>query len=152
VTYVNTVDPAARVFDGYLIHSRFRWGVGLDASRHASGSDDGTSDHIRSEVRVPVLTFITETDLMMPGMDYLGARQADAPRIRTWELPGAAHADSYLVSGNSDDGTLATEALAKAFAPTSDMRGTKLPNPINAAPQHHYVAEAALAALNHWTA
>jgi hypothetical protein len=154
VTYVNAVDPIARAFDGYLIHSRFRWGVGLDASRHtpaSPASDDTTSDHIRSDIRVPVLTFITETDLMMPGSEFLAARQPDAPRIRTWEVPGAAHADSYLVAGNSDDGTLATAALAKAFTPTSEMRGMKLPTPINAAPQHHYVLEAALSTLNRWT-
>src|SRR6185369_501310 len=36
------------------------------------------------------------------------------------------------------------------FTPTNDMRGTKLPKLINAAPQHHYVLEAALATLNRW--
>jgi hypothetical protein len=156
VTYVNAIDPTARVFDGYLIHSRFRWGIGPDASRHppsnGSAGDDGTADRIRSDVRVPVLTFITETDLMMPGNAFLAARQPDAPRIRTWEVPGASHADSYLVAGNSDDGTLAPTALAKAFTPTNDMRGTKLPKLVNAAPQHHYAMEAALSALDRWVA
>jgi hypothetical protein len=156
VTYVNAVDPVAHVFDGYLIHSRFRWGIGLDASRHPvatdATNDDGTGDRIRADVRVPVLTFITETDLTMPGSAFLGARQGDGRMIRTWEVPGAAHADSYLVAGNSDDGSLAPAALAKAFTPASDLRGMHLPKPVNAAPQHHYVLEAALSTLNRWVA
>lgn len=156
VTYVNAVDPLAGVFDGFLIHSRFRWGAGLDASRHPPAvdpaHDDGAGDHIRADVRVPVLTFITETDLTSTGIAFLGARQPDAPMIRTWEVPGAAHADSYLIAGNSDDGMLAPAVLAKAFTPVSDMRGMHLPKLINAAPQHHYVLEAALSALDRWTA
>ncbi len=42
--------------------------------------------------------------------------------------------------------------LAKGFTPTNEVFGSKLPGPINAAPQHHYVLEAGLAALDRWIA
>jgi len=42
--------------------------------------------------------------------------------------------------------------LVKAYQPMSDVFGLKLAKPINAAPQHHYVVEAALAALDSWVA
>ncbi len=104
VTYVNAIDLDARVFDGVLIHSRFRWGRGLDDS---FSNPTGPGDRIRSDVRVPVLTFITETDLMDPKDGYLASRQPDSSHIRTWEVPGAAHADTYalVTGGDIDDGT-----------------------------------------------
>src|SRR3546814_2317150 len=40
--------------------------------------------------------------------------------------------------------------LAKAYAATGMVPGQKLPKPMNAAPQHHYVMQAALRALDRW--
>src|SRR3546814_9293284 len=40
--------------------------------------------------------------------------------------------------------------LAKAYAATDMVLGQKLPKPMNAAPQHHYVMQAALRALDRW--
>lgn len=156
VTYVNAIDPLARVYDGFLIHSRFGWGRNLDPTvrRESSPAHTPTSggDHIRADVRVPVLTFITETDLMRPGDGYLAARQPDGPKIRTWEVPGTAHADSYTVDGDRDDGHADAVTLASIYAPRTEVFGQKLGTPINAAPQHHYVVEAALVALDRWVA
>ena len=76
---------------------------------------------IRSDIRIPVLMFITETDLVLPGFGYIAARQADALNIRTWEVAGSAHADSYLMAAmegralHSD--SIPIETLVKAFAP-----------------------------------
>ena len=99
-TYVNAVDPLAKVFDGYLIHSRFRSaaplnGDFLSSMQARAGNHDVPSVMIRADVRVPVMMFITETDLMAPTAGYLPSRQADTPRIRTWEVAGTAHADTY---------------------------------------------------------
>jgi len=152
VTYVNSIDPVSRVFDGYLIHSRFGWGRGIDAARRpASGAPiPAVGDLFRPDLRVPVLNFISETDLMTKDTGYLVARQPDGPHLRTWELPGTAHADTYTLGGNDDAGNIAD--LVKAYQPMSDVFGLKLAKPINAAPQHHYVVEAALAALDSWVA
>jgi hypothetical protein len=51
-----------------------------------------------------------------------------------------------------DSGSASIETLAKAFAPSNTVMGMTLPQPINAAPQHHYIMQAALASLNRWIA
>jgi hypothetical protein len=154
VTYVNAIDPVAHVFDGYFIHSRFRWGRGVDAGRRPPQgvADPGNGDLFRPDLRVPVMNFISETDLINRPLGYVAARQPDGPHLRTWEVPGAAHADTYTASGEGDDGQADIATLAKMFTPSQDMFGIHLAKPMNAAPQHHYVAEAALAALDDWVA
>ncbi len=42
------------------------------------------------------------------------------------------------------------EHIAAAYAPTDQLMGTKLSYFINFAPQHHYVLQAAVDALNTW--
>jgi hypothetical protein len=165
VTYVNAVDPLARVFDGFLIHSRFRGASGLNGDFRASLDPKDAAVPIpavklREDVRVPTLTFIAETDLLfvsearrnLPNAGYLAARQPDADRIRTWEVAGTAHADTYTLMGGLDDGRASPEVLARAFTPIHDLFGAPLARSINAAPQHHYVLEAALHALDNWVA
>lgn len=155
-SYVNAVDPLDRVFDGFLIHSRFAGAAPLDGDYLAgmqaqSASLAKMAVHIRQDVRVPVLTVITETDLMAPFRGYLSARQADTARIRTWEIAGTAHADSYILGGAAiDTGHATIPDLAKAFSPSADLFGQPLEKPMNAAPQHHYTMQAALAALDKW--
>jgi hypothetical protein len=156
VTYVNAVDPVARVFDGFLIHSRFRSAAPLDGSylpslQAMAGTAAIAGVPIRADARVPVLMFITETDLLLPAVGYLPARQPDSTRLRTWEVAGTAHADSYtFMGGIIDTGTVPAAALAKAFTPIDTLFGQQLARPINAAPQHHYVLQAALTALQRW--
>ena len=155
-SYVNGVDPLDRVFDGFLIHSRFAGAAPLDGDYLTGMMGQGPglakmSVRLRPDMRVPVLTVITETDLMAPLRGYLAARQPDAANIRTWEIAGAAHADSYILAGAAiDTGHASIPALAKAFTPSSEMFGQKLAKPMNAAPQHHYTMQAALSALDNW--
>ena len=154
-TYVNAVDPVAKVYDGFLVHSRF--GVaplfdGADAVKGPAGWPAPVK--YRSDLRVPVLTLITETDLLgtpTTRKGYLAARRPDSAHLRVWEIAGTAHADNYLYSvGMMDSGTAPIEKLAEAYAPTRNFRGTELAEAINSAPQHHYVTEAALARLDQW--
>jgi Alpha/beta hydrolase domain len=155
-TYVNHFDQDAQVFDGFLLHSRFRSAAPLDGGYQLSVQAFGAGGvvapvTVRKDVRVPVLMFITETDLMLPVVGYLPARQPDTAHIRTWEVAGTAHADTYtLMGGAVDDGHASAKALAAAFTPVTTLFGQQLVRPINAALQHHYVLQAALAALNRW--
>jgi len=154
-TYANSIDPVARVYDGFLIHSRFRWARGIDAGWHGptTAAEEAASvgDRFRRDLRVPVLNFITETDLMIEN-GYLPARQPDETRLRTWEVAGTAHADNYSVAGALDDGHADPATLASIYAPKSVVLGQQLAKPVNAAPQHHYVLEAALVTLDRWVA
>jgi len=56
------------------------------------------------------------------------------------------------MAGTMDNGSAPPEMLVKAFTPVSGLFGMAMAKPVNAAPQHHYVLEAALSALNHWVA
>jgi hypothetical protein len=148
-TYVNEVDPSAAVFDGFLVHSRFGAGAplaggsALEASRPAP---------FRDAPRVPVLSVITETDLVDGHLlGYHHARRPDNDRLRVWEIPGTAHADNYTIRvGFIDNGCAPLDDLVAAYAPTSELMGTSLSYCINFAPQHHYVLQSAIASLNNW--
>jgi len=126
-TYVDAVQPGARVFDGFFVHSR--GGSGASLSGTPVGADDVPPGlQIRSDTSVPVFIFETETDLG-PMLDYVPARQPDNDRVRTWEVAGTAHGDAYVVG---------------AFATALGCDGA-----VNEGPQH-FVAQAALVALDRW--
>jgi hypothetical protein len=155
-TYVDAIEPIANAFDGFLIHSRFGSGAPLEGNYMPNASATAAKPvridglQIRGDLKKPVLVFITETDLMFPG-GYLSARQPDTDHLRVWEVAGTAHGDLYVLAVSAlDSGSAPIETLAKAFTPTNSVMGMTLPQPINAAPQHHYVMQAALASLNRW--
>src|ERR1700677_2243414 len=161
VTYINAVDPQVQLFDGFFVHGRPASGVsmdgvfipasarlGMEATRVAIST---TGERIRDDARVPVLVLQSETDVILLGGQL--AEQPDSDRLRTWEMAGAAHADTYTVSaGRHDDGTLTAERMAELLRPTSSLIIGNTDSPINAGPQQHYIAEAALAHLGRWAA
>jgi hypothetical protein len=152
-TYVNAVDPLAKVYDGFLIHSRFGAPSRLDgASMMGASASLPEPTRLRTDLRVPVITVITETDLIGGGLPgFYGARQPDNKRLRVWEVPGTAHADIYtFMVGFMDSGSTPLEKLAAAWQPADKVLGAQLAKPINAGPQHHYVVEGALWNLDHW--
>ncbi|MCA4731276.1 hypothetical protein BB735_024270 [Mycobacterium avium subsp. hominissuis] len=151
-TYINAVDPLAGVFDGFLVHSRFGPAAPLDGTSIFTESTEPQAVTFRPELRVPVLTLITETDVFGgPREGYYFARQPDNPRLRVWEIAGAAHADNYTIQvAFIDSGSAPLEDIVSGYAPTNMLMGQQLPHYINFGPQHHYVVQAALAALNTW--
>jgi Alpha/beta hydrolase domain len=155
-TYVNAIDPKAKVYDGFLIHSRFGGSAPLDGSSIIGGKISSYPQLVkfRPDLRVPLLTVITETDLVGTGRQgYYVARQPDAKNLRTWEIPGTAHADTYMLQvAPIDTGTAPIAAIAAAYKPSDNLMGMKVAKPINSGPQHHYVVQAAFAALNRWVA
>ncbi len=152
-TYVNAADPVAKVYDGFLIHSRFGSSAALDGSRIAGGpSAMPAAVQFRSELRVPLLTLITETDMLGARLSgYHASRQPENKRLRVWEVAGTAHADNYLFAGAFiDSGSRSSAELARAFLPSVNTPAGKLAKPSNPGMPHHYVLEAALARLNDW--
>ena len=153
-TYYNAIQPLDKVYDGFLIHSRGGFSAPIDGGRLMPESNAVVNPvTLRTDLNTPVLTVLTETDVegrSFPG--FFRARQPDTDRIRAWEIPGTAHADIYIWRASQmDSGKESIAQLAAAFAPTRDLMGTQLEGPpINTAPQHHYVMEAALSQLHHW--
>lgn len=159
VSYVNAVDPIACCFDAFLIHGRPGSAAGLDGGYIRAPRDgdisnvdavmQGGGHRIREDVRVPVLTFQSETDVVTLGGGR--ARQPDSERFRLWELAGAAHFDTYgLVASQVDQDGVAIEELARQMAPTDKPMGLPADSPVNSGPQQHYVLNAALAHLDRW--
>ena len=152
-TYVNAIDRLARVYDGFLIHSRFGSSAALDGSRMAGGPAAMPAQvRFRTDLRVPLLTLITETDMLGGRLSgYHASQQPDNARLRVWEVAGTAHADNYLFKGAFiDSGRRSAAELAPVFIPSVDVPGGKLEKPGNPGMPHHYVTQAALAALDHW--
>jgi hypothetical protein len=153
-TYINAVDPLAEVYDGFLVHSRFASAAPLDSNSIFEESQTSTPQAVtfRPDRRVPLVTIITETDLFgAVRHGYYFARQPDDQWLRVWEIAGAAHADNYTIQvAPIDTGSAPLDDIVAAYAPTNILMGQQLGHYINFAPQHHYVVQAALAALNTW--
>jgi hypothetical protein len=151
VTYVNAIDPIARVFDGFLIHSRGGFAAPLTGLR-PDRADPELMKHVvrfRSDLRVPVMNVQSETDVLILGS--LASRQPDTQRFRLWEIAGASHADTYIINGaHQDSEGIDPTLLAEALRPTTQLFGQTLGAPINSGPQQHYVLNAALYRLNRW--
>jgi len=126
VSYVDGVHPLVKAYDAFFIHSRSGSGLpfGNDAGFALGG---GTPARIRDDIAEPVLQFQTETDVLGT-LGFLAARQPDTDRLRTWEVAGTAHADTYLTE-------LAQGGIACEGA--------------NDGPQH-FVLKAALHAVDAW--
>ena len=148
-TYVNVFDAVAAAYDGFLVHSRFGPGAPLDGM---SALESQTPAPFRDDLRVPVMTVITETDVVDGHLlGYRSARRPDDERFRCWELPGSAHADNYTIKvAFIDSGSAPLDVMVAAYAPTDQLMGQQLSYCINFAPQHHYVLQAAIAALHRW--
>jgi hypothetical protein len=153
-TYVNAVDPLARTYDGFLVHSRFGPAAPLGEGSVFDELQSSATQAVkfRDDLRVPLLTVITETDLFGTArLGYLHARQPDNDLLRVWEIPGTAHADNYTIQvAPIDSGAAEIKDLVAAYAPTSNLMGQELDHFINFGPQHHYVVQAAVAALRDW--
>lgn len=156
-TYVDAVDPVARAFDGYLVHSRFGSGAAMNGVGVRSAIAGNTQAmpaqlKFRPDLRVPVLSLVTETDINGGTIaGYAGSRSRDHRTLRVWELAGAAHADAYLFGGAfADDGKRTSAELAKGFRTSKTAPGATLDKPYNSGQPHHYVLEAAVKALDSW--
>jgi Alpha/beta hydrolase domain len=153
-TYVNAIDPLAQVYDGFLVHSRFGPAAPLDGGSIFDVLQTGTSQAVmfRPDLRVPLVTIITETDLFGgPRPGYYSARQPDNQQLRVWEIAGTAHADNYTIQvAPIDTGSAALTDIVAAYAPTNVLMGQQLDHCINFAPQHHYVLQAAISQLCRW--
>jgi hypothetical protein len=139
-TYVDAVHPLDPVFNGFLIHSRGATGAPLDGKIVARSSASQLTEQgvqIRTDLKVPVFMFETETDLTLLG--YSHARQPDSNLVHTWEVAGTSHADSQLLQVVTG-GTPHDPKSGSLLGCTTD---------INTGPQHE-VIQAALHQFVGW--
>lgn len=72
-TYVNSIQPLAKVYDGFLL--------------------DASSTPIRSDAMAPVLRIMAEHDVLTGGA---ANRQPDTDKYRVWEIAGSAHMSRHV--------------------------------------------------------
>jgi hypothetical protein len=125
-TFADALQPVSRAFDGIFIHSRGGSGAPLNGNSITSSAAPADL-RIRTDLHVPVFMFETQTDLIQLG--YAAAQQPNTSDIRTWEVAGTSHADSYLVGA------------------AANILGCS--TPVNSGPQHD-VVQAAFAAFTRW--
>jgi Alpha/beta hydrolase domain len=125
-TYIDAIQPLYHTFDGFLVHSRAGGAIPISGGS-PSGGTFGGAVRIRTDIGVPILLMITETDEIFG--QYYRARQPDTRFIRLWDVAGASHADSYIVAP-SELQSLGCSSL-------------------NQAPSH-FIFEAALSAIDSW--
>ncbi len=150
-TYIDAIAPLANVFAGFLVHSRASAGAALSEAPQPV-IDVPKPTLIRTDLATPVLTVLTETDMITLGNG--ASRQPDTDMIRSWEMPGTAHADVYgLGVGDTDNGSGAADValFAALTKPPSAIYGGIITcdSGINAGGQT-YVYRSALAALDAW--
>ncbi|HEY5097866.1 MAG TPA: alpha/beta hydrolase domain-containing protein [Acidimicrobiales bacterium] len=125
-TFADAFQPRTDTFDGIFIHSRGGAPAPLNGASITSGQ--GASNvRIRTDLKIPVFMFETQTDLITLG--YAAAQQPNTDRIRTWEVAGTSHADAYEIGA----------AIGVLGCTT----------PVNDGPQH-IVVQAAFTAFNRW--
>jgi hypothetical protein len=132
-TYINGVQPLARQYDGFLVHSR--GGPAFPLGEPGGGIDiasaiGGPPTVLRTDGEAPIMVVETEGDVVGL-LSYLPARQPDTDRFRLWEIAGTAHADKFQVGD------------------TEEMLGCAAP--INQG-QQVFVLRAALRHLDAWVA
>jgi hypothetical protein len=103
-TYINGVQPLARQYDGFLVHSRGGAAAPLgdaDAGIEMAATIGGSPTTIRTDGDAPVIVVETESDLIGI-LSYLPARQPDSERFRLWEVAGTAHADKFQLGDTEE--------------------------------------------------
>jgi len=158
-TYYNAIQPAAEIYQGFLIHSTGS-GAALSQSVAAVGVLGGSNiptppgvpatpdiavpatAFIRTDLAQPVMFVNTETDVTVLGAGFSVHNQPDSNTFRMWELAGTTHADGYLLQFAGAD-------AAASGLPVPPF-GCGNP-PLNNGPET-FSMRMALHALNLWTA
>jgi len=138
---------------GYLVHARFDGVAPLEAPDiYAPPANSGVG--FRTDIDIPLLAILSETDVLdlgLPQGGYAHARQRPSDHVRIWEIAGSAHSDQAIFSvAEHDVDGLAPSRRRLVWRPRANILGRELAQPINAAPQQYFIAQAALRRLVEW--
>jgi hypothetical protein len=122
-SYVNSINPSARVYDGFLLLSSL-------------------GRPIRDDLPVPVIKISTEYDTLN---GEAASEQPDTAKFRSWEVAGTSHVDQHLRASREpmelrDNGKSLEAAMAPLCA--NPQIGTRVPT--------GYVVASALDKLAIW--
>ncbi len=122
-SYINAINPAARVYDGFLLLSSL-------------------GRRIRDDLPVPVMKVSTEFDTLN---GEAASEQPDTAKFRSWEVAGTSHVDQHLRASREplelrDNGRSLEAAMAPLCA--NSQIGTRVPT--------SYVVASALNKLASW--
>mgnify|MGYP003632146583 CR=1 FL=1 len=147
MTYVNAFAPIHALYDAYFVHSRLASSAGLNSEFMEESTIIPEIVRVRTDLGTPVMMLQTETDLFVLGS--YPSRQDDSSYFRLWEAAGTAHADLYtFIDNRLDTGT--NPNIAAVVENATPIPGIiDCAKPVNAGPQH-FVANAAIRALNTW--
>ena len=149
VTYIDAVQPLARFYDGFLVHSYI--GGASPLSQSPQSAIPAPSGTLFRTDQAPILDFQTETDAASQPADV--NLQPDSRRLRIWDVTGAAHADAYLLDDSftdvGDTATTAQDVFASMLNPSPVTILGTCAAPIDSGPDH-YVIDAAFAHINRW--
>ncbi len=136
--YANAIQPVAKVYGAFLIHSRGASAAPLNAD--ASGAAPKVV-FIRDDLNAPVMQIEAENDMF--GLRFYSARQPDTKMLVTWEMAGTAHADQCTIDyGRRSNGVWNSN-------PAIDRLLEGLSGRINNGPQR-YIVRKSIDALNTW--
>lgn len=152
VTYIDAFGKdEGNPYDGFLVYSR---GGSAAALSQAPQADVPAPDStlIRTDLGKPVLTFNTESDLVVLG-SYT-AQQPDSKWFREWQVAGTSHADTYTLTigaGDTGNGEADVALFQSMLTPPSRVAGGYITcdTPINAGPMT-YVLRTAIDDLDTW--
>jgi len=149
VTYIDAVQPLARVYHGFLVHSYISAAAPL--SQSPQGDVPAPAATLFRTDQVPTLDFQTETDASSQPADV--NLQPDSRRLRIWNVTGAAHADAYLLDDSftdvGDTFTTAQDVFASMLNPSPVTILGTCAAPIDSGPDF-YVINSAFAHINEW--
>jgi hypothetical protein len=149
VTYIDAVQPLARIYHGFLVHSYIDAAAPLSQSPQADVS--APAGTLFRTDQVPVLDFQTETDASsQPANVNL---QPDSRLLRIWNVTGAAHADAYLLDDSFTDVggtfTIARDVFDSMLNPSPVTILGTCAAPIDSGPDF-YVINSAFSHINRW--
>ena len=148
ITYINAIQPHAKVYDGFLVKSP---GAPTRINRCAAAPGKGDPRQLIHNAGVPVIGVLTQGEVV-DSAPYLRADSDEpADRFRLFEIAGAAHIDAapYIALPSFDD--QAKTGSAPQGTPSWPFNVRCTPEiPLQVHPLQSYILDAALVDLDAW--
>ena len=147
VTYINAIQPRARIYDGFVLKSP---GAPGRISRCAAAPSKGDPRQLIKNAGVPVIGVLAQGEVV-DAQPYLRPDSDDsADRFRIYEIAGAAHIDAapYIALPTVADQNAAGQAQGTPQWPFNARCEPEIP--LQQLPLQSYILNGAFANLDAW--